>query len=68
MYGTAYNNSTSGRPPASSTLSSLLAKANSLNAVDHDPELPQIRLGIDELERMSEVAAGRGRRGGNGEG
>ncbi|KAL1407707.1 nuclear pore complex subunit [Vanrija albida] len=68
MYGTAYNNSTSGRPPANSTLTSLLARANSLNAVDHDPELPQIRLGIDELERMSEVAAGRGKRGLNGEG
>ncbi|KAL7423797.1 nuclear pore complex subunit [Cryptotrichosporon argae] len=47
--------------PAPSTLSSLLAKANSLNT-DVDPELPAIRLGIDEIERMSEAVAGRGRR------
>lgn len=58
------------RPPATTTLSSLLAKANSLNNVDHDPELPQIRFGIDEIERMSEAAAGKGKRSKalNGEG
>lgn len=58
------------RPPASSTLTSLLAQANSLNDVDHDPELPQIRFGIDEIERMSEAVAGRGKRSKavNGEG
>jgi nuclear pore complex protein Nup93 len=50
------------RPPATATLSSILAKANSLNNVDYDPELPQIRFNIDEIERMSEVAAGKGKR------
>lgn len=50
------------RPPATATLSSILAKANSLNTVDYDPELPQIRFNIDEIERMSEVAAGKGKR------
>lgn len=48
--------------PTTSTLSSLLAKANALNEADHDPELPQIRFGMDEIERMSEVVAGRGKR------
>ncbi|GMK55571.1 hypothetical protein CspeluHIS016_0206270 [Cutaneotrichosporon spelunceum] len=50
------------RPPATATLSSILAKANSLNNVDYDPELPQIRFNIDDIERMSEVAAGKGKR------
>ncbi|BEJ15888.1 hypothetical protein CspHIS471_0504930 [Cutaneotrichosporon sp. HIS471] len=50
------------RPPATATLSSILAKANSLNNVDYDPELPQIRFNIDEIERMSEAAAGKGKR------
>lgn len=54
--------STSARAPTSSTLSSLVAKANALNDADHDPELPQIRFGIDEIERMSEQVAGRGKR------
>lgn len=72
MQGSVYGSSYGGpaRPPASSTLSSLLAKAQSLNDVDHDPELPQIRFGIDEIERMSEVVAGKGKRAktANGEG
>lgn len=50
------------RPPAASALSSLLAQANSLNEADYDSELPQIRFGIDDIERMSEVVAGRGKR------
>ncbi|CAD6583189.1 MAG: hypothetical protein TREMPRED_003480 [Tremellales sp. Tagirdzhanova-0007] len=49
--------------PASSTLSALLAQANSLNNAERDPELPQIRLGMDEIERMSEAVAGRGKKG-----
>lgn len=55
--------STTAKTSASSTLSSLLAQANSLNNAERDPELPQIRLGIDEIERMSEAVAGRGKRG-----
>ena len=47
----------------SSTLSSLLAQANSLNHAERDPELPQIRFGIDEIERMSKAVAGRGKKG-----
>ncbi|WVQ97122.1 hypothetical protein IAU59_004232 [Kwoniella sp. CBS 9459] len=54
--------STSARPPAATTLSSLLAQANSLNEVEYDSELPQIRFGIDDIERMSEAVAGRGKR------
>lgn len=50
------------RPPTASTLSSLLAQANSLNQAEHDAELPQIRLGIDEIERMSENVGGRGKK------
>ncbi|WRT63978.1 uncharacterized protein IL334_000905 [Kwoniella shivajii] len=57
--------STSARPPATSTLSSLLAQANSLNEVDYDSELPQIRFGIDDIERMSEAVAGRGKKSKN---
>ncbi|WWC86091.1 uncharacterized protein L201_000962 [Kwoniella dendrophila CBS 6074] len=60
--------STSSRPPANTTLSSLLAQANSLNEVDYDSELPQIRFGIDDIERMSEAAAGRGKKGKNEKG
>ncbi|KAK4687416.1 nuclear pore complex protein Nup93, partial [Tremellales sp. Uapishka_1] len=54
------------RPQAPTSLSSLLVQANSLNEIDHDPELPQIRFGIDEIERMSEVVAGKGRKGKGG--
>ncbi|WVR05746.1 hypothetical protein IAU60_002771 [Kwoniella sp. DSM 27419] len=54
--------STSARAPAATSLSSLLAQANSLNEVEHDSELPQIRFGIDDIERMSEAVAGRGKR------
>lgn len=57
QYGTAQS-----RPQGGSSFSSLVAQANSLSNVDHDPELPQIRFGIDEIERMSEVAASRGKR------
>ncbi|WWC66561.1 uncharacterized protein I206_100464 [Kwoniella pini CBS 10737] len=57
--------STSSRPPANTTLSSLLAQANSLNEVEYDSELPQIRFGIDDIERMSETVAGRGKKGKN---
>ncbi|WWC58422.1 uncharacterized protein I303_100962 [Kwoniella dejecticola CBS 10117] len=57
--------STSARPPANTTLSSLLAQANSLNEVEYDSELPQIRFGIDDIERMSESVAGRGKKGKN---
>lgn len=53
----------SAKPPTSSTLSALLAQANTLNDIDHDPELPQIRFGMEEIERMSEAVAGRGKRG-----
>jgi len=55
----------SAQPPVStsSAFSSLLAQANSLNRADLDPELPQIKYGIDEIERMSENMAGRGKRG-----
>ncbi|WVQ62366.1 uncharacterized protein L199_000506 [Kwoniella botswanensis] len=60
--------STSARPPANTTLSSLLAQANSLNEVDYDSELPQIRFGIDDIERMSEAVAGRGKKGRNEKG
>ncbi|ORY20676.1 Nup93/Nic96-domain-containing protein [Naematelia encephala] len=57
------------KPPTSSTLTSLLAQANSLNHVDQDTELPQLRYGIEEIERMSESVAGKGkRRGRDGEG
>jgi len=59
-FGGAYG--TSSRPATTNVLSSLLAKANALNDADHDPELPQIRFGIDEIERMSEQVAGRGKR------
>nr|XP_031861265.1 uncharacterized protein CI109_003235 [Kwoniella shandongensis]KAA5528337.1 hypothetical protein CI109_003235 [Kwoniella shandongensis] len=62
------NGSTSVRAPAATTLSSLLAQANSLNEVDYDSELPQIRFGIDDIERMSESVAGRGKRGKNDRG
>ncbi|WVQ85347.1 hypothetical protein IAT38_007512 [Cryptococcus sp. DSM 104549] len=48
--------------PAGNALSSLLAQANSLNKADYDSELPQIRFGIDDIERMSEAVAGRGKR------
>ncbi|EIW72690.1 hypothetical protein TREMEDRAFT_70789 [Tremella mesenterica DSM 1558] len=48
--------------PPGNTLSSLLAQANSLNDTDMDTELPQIRLGLDEIERMSESVAGRGKK------
>nr|ODN86462.1 nuclear pore complex protein Nup93 [Cryptococcus depauperatus CBS 7841] len=50
------------RPPAATALSSLLAKANSLHETDYDSELPQIRFGIDDIERMSETIAGKGKR------
>ncbi len=50
------------KPVTVTSLSNLLAQANNLNNQDHDPELPQIRFGIDEIERMSEVVAGRGKR------
>lgn len=68
-YGASFGGSV-GRPPTGSTLTSLLARANALNDVDYDPELPQIRFGIDEIERMSEHAANKGKRvrGTNGEG
>jgi nuclear pore complex protein Nup93 len=58
---------TAPRPPASTstTLTSLLAQANSLShaadARGYDAELPQIRFGMDEIERMSESVAGRGK-------
>ncbi|ADV21182.1 nucleoporin-interacting protein NIC96, putative [Cryptococcus gattii WM276] len=57
-----HNHGPATRPPAASALSSLLAQANSLNEADYDSELPQIRFGIDDIERMSEVVAGRGKR------
>lgn len=57
-----HNHGPAARPPAASALSSLLAQANSLNEVDYDSELPQIRFGIDDIERMSEAVAGRGKR------
>lgn len=61
--------SSSAKPPPSSSLSSLLAQANSLNHVGRDSELPQIRFGIDEIERMSGVVGGKGKRKGDrGEG
>jgi nuclear pore complex protein Nup93 len=50
------------KPPPSTSLSSLLAQANSLNHVERDTELPQIRFGIDEIERMSGAVAGKGKR------
>ncbi|GFZ43143.1 hypothetical protein JCM24511_00862 [Saitozyma sp. JCM 24511] len=55
--------SSAPRPPASTstTLNSLLAQAQSLNRAELDAELPQIRFGIDEIERMSEAVAGRGK-------
>ncbi len=56
------SNFNTSKPPTSSTLSSLLAQANSLNHAERDPELPQIRFGIEEIERMSEAVAGRGKR------
>jgi len=52
------------RPPASATLSSLLAQANSLNTNERDSELPQIRFGLDEIERMSENVVGKGKQKG----
>ena len=58
-----FSSSGTAKPPASSTLSSLLAQANNLNNAERDPELPQIRFGIDEIERMSEAVAGRGKKG-----
>ena len=57
-----HNHGPAARTPAASALSSLLAQANSLNEVDYDSELPQIRFGIDDIERMSEAVAGRGKR------
>lgn len=74
--------STSGQPRQNPTsaFANILAQANSLSnnggpaggasASGMVSDLPQIRLGIDEIERMSEGVAGRGkgRKGRNGEG
>ncbi|ODN84353.1 hypothetical protein L202_00321 [Cryptococcus amylolentus CBS 6039] len=62
MASSSSHRAPSARPPPASALSSLLAQANSLNEADHDSELPQIRFGIDDIERMSEAVAGRGKR------
>lgn len=49
------------RVPPATSFSSLLAQANSLNHVERNSELPQIRFGIDEIERMSGAVAGKGK-------
>jgi nuclear pore complex protein Nup93 len=52
-------------PP--SNLNTLLLQANSLSR-NNNSDLPQLRYGIEEIERLSEGPAGRAKRTRNGDG
>ena len=63
--------SSSQRPTSAaaptSNLNTLLLQANSLSR-NNNSDLPQLRYGIEEIERLSEGPAGRAKRTRNGDG
>ena len=61
-FGTSSFGASSSQRPAGNNLSTLLLQANGLSR-NVESELPQLRYGLDEIERLSENIAGKSKRG-----